>query len=70
MQSGVVISSVVGDHVLLTVIVTVRLFARDTTLNGLQETVAVVGYMVGAGFRDLLAFSRTTEPSALEFAVF
>jgi hypothetical protein len=53
----------------LTTLVTLRLFASDA-LTGLQEVIAVAGYLVAAaGFRDLLGVSRAYGVSAFEIMV-
>jgi hypothetical protein len=56
---------------LLTLIVSIKLCAKDARLTGLQEVFAVAGYLVAVNsFRDLTGMSRTTGRSALEVAVF
>jgi hypothetical protein len=57
--------------VLLTLIVTIKLCSKDTKLTGLQEVLAVAGYLVAIdSFRNLTGMSHTNGRSALEVVVF
>ncbi len=55
----------------LTILVGAKLFSAGVQLSGLQEVVAVAGYIIAAsGFRDVLGLSRFGGISALEVVTF
>lgn len=65
----VVISSL--TFIILTAIVTFKLFSNNVNLSGLQELLAVAGYIVAAAsFRDLVGVTHTSGTSALEILIF
>ena len=56
---------------MLTLIIAAKLFVSSPPLSGLQEILAIAGYLVGAvGFRGLLGVSRTAGGSTLEVLTF
>lgn len=60
-----------GLFLLLTTIVTWKLFFSGGATSGVQEIVAVAGYIVAAAsFRDLLGVTHTNGTSAFEILVF